>query len=173
MSALWRFHSATVSVIKTADRLLSRHAECRHREFIRRGTAVINSNSRQRPRGKSRTAFAKFLGSRAQPNHSSKNATAHSPKNPTFHVERGIPWEVFKTARKPDFRGHNRQETPSFRQEYRTSRFREQVNLSLTLHSIKSGFDLAERIGGKNMANRQMEPVRRTRPATQASREST
>jgi hypothetical protein len=29
-------------------------------------------------------------------------------------VERGIPWEVFKTARKPDFRGHNRQETSLF-----------------------------------------------------------
>lgn len=66
------------------------------------------------------TAFAKCLSGRAYLTTLRKNGTAHSPKKPTFPVERGIPWEVFKTARKPDFRGHNRQETPSFRQEYRT-----------------------------------------------------
>ena len=38
---------------QTADRVLAQLAECRIENLLRRATAVINSNSRQRPRGKS------------------------------------------------------------------------------------------------------------------------
>lgn len=45
--------------------------------------------------------------------------TVHSAATPellTFLARQGIPWEVFKSARKPVSEAHNRQETPLFAQ---------------------------------------------------------
>jgi hypothetical protein len=43
--------------------------------------------------------------------------TVHSSATPElldFPGKQGIPWEVFKSARKPISQAHNRQETPLF-----------------------------------------------------------
>jgi hypothetical protein len=80
------------------------------------------------------TAFAKCLSSRAYLTTLRKNATAHSPKKPTFPVERYIPWEVFKPRVNPISEAITGKRRPLFAKSIERPLW-EEVNLCSTLHS--------------------------------------
>ncbi len=63
-----------------------------------------------------------------------------TPELLDFLGKQGVPWEVFKTARKPISEAHNRQETPLFAKSIERHALKDKWFCSLTLAFNKSDF---------------------------------